>query len=501
MTSPNGASPSPATALRPLARLRDYLLYVMIDGDHQVANLRLMLNIGLVLAFVFIGRLFEPIPALPLLDQFLATLGPRETLPPAALTLLEIFGGFFTIQVLRHALPPLIGLGLAFYFGAAYLKNLLELPNLQLAFKYVTATVFGAAYPHMTISEGKASVTDPETNPMLKIGGPGWVHIRIGNAAIFERMAGPSSVLGAGTHFIRRFESLREVFDLRETERARQNVKMMTKDGIPLVLTEVRVRFRLNTSQRDTRTEANPYPVLIGAIRRAAYKRKVGASGLENWADMVAGAARGTITGWVAERHMHDLIPPPRMGEQAGQPPPPPYRQALHERFYQKDTRRKFADMGAEIVWVSVGHLRPDPDVDPNLEPGADPTGHDKIHKQIIETWRAQQAALASDVITDAHAVARAEKERARAMAELELINALTLGLRDAREAGHPISDVLTDRLVEHLTGVRVHSEEERLQRLLAIQEFLRQDLPGSLLPGDLPNPDLPPAPRTDDGR
>jgi hypothetical protein len=135
------------------------------------------------------------------------------------------------------------------------------------------------------------------------------------------------------------------------------------------------VRFRLNTSQRDARSESNPYPVLVGAIRRAAYKRKVTAHGLENWADTVAGAARGTITSWVAERHMNDLIPPPRMGEQAGQPPPPPYRQALHERFYQKDTRRKFADMGAEIVWVSVGHLRPDPDVDPDLKPEADPTG------------------------------------------------------------------------------------------------------------------------------
>jgi regulator of protease activity HflC (stomatin/prohibitin superfamily) len=472
--------------------LRDYLLYVLVEGDHQVGNLRLMLCIGLVLGFILIGRLFEPISALPLLDMLLAPLGPRETLPPAALTLLEIFGGVFTRQVLRHALPPLIGFGLAFYFGAAYLKDLLELPNLQLGFKHLTATLFGTDYPHMNIKEGKAFVDNPETNPMLRIGGPGWVHISIGNAAIFERMAGPSSVLGAGTHFIRRFETLREAFDLREIERSRQNVKMMTKDGIPLVLTEMRVRFRLNTSQRDARTESNPYPVLVGAIRRAAYKRKVTANGLENWADTVAGAARGTITGWVAERHMNDLIPPPRMGEQAGQPPPPPYRQALHERFYQKDTRRKFADMGAEIVWVSVGHLRPDPDVDPDLKPEADPTGRDKIQKQIIDTWRAQQAALASDVITDARAVARAEKERSRAMAEMELVNALTLGLRDARDAGHSMPDILTDRLIEYLTGVRLRSEEERLEHLQSLQDFLRSDYPGGIISGELPNPDLP---------
>jgi regulator of protease activity HflC (stomatin/prohibitin superfamily) len=482
---------------RPQQPLRDYLLYVLVEGDHHVGNVRLLLLVVMVVGFVGVGRLFEHMSALPWLEAFLATLGPRESLPPAFVTLLEIFGGFFTAQVLRHALPPLLGLGLALYFGAAYLKDLLELPNLQLAFKYLIATLFGTDYPHMTIKEGQAYVGDPETNPMLKIGGPGWVHIRIGNAAIFERMAGPSNVLGAGTHFIRRFETLREAFDLREIERARQNVKMMTKDGIPLVMNEMRVRFRLNTSARDARTESNPYPVLVGAIRRAAYKRKVNAKGLENWSEMVAGAAKSTITGWVAERHMNELIPPPRMGEAASAALPPPYRQALHERFHQKDTKRKFADMGAEIVWVSVGHLRPDPDVDPDLKPEADPTGRDKIQKQIIETWRSRQAALASDLLTDARAHARAEKERSRAMAELELVMSLTSGLREAREAGYPMSDVLTNRLIEHVTGVRLRSDEERLEHLLNLAGFLRGD-PAEVsplrtaLPGDLPNPNLP---------
>ena len=48
---------------------------------------------------------------------------------------------------------------------------------------------------------------------------------------------------------------------------------------------------------------------------------------------------------------------------------------------------------------------------------------------------------------------------------------------------------MLTDRLVEHLTGVRLHSERERLEHLLTLEAFLRGDLPGSL------NPDLPPPP------
>jgi hypothetical protein len=217
----------------------------------------------------------------------------------------------------------------------------------------------------------------------------------------------------------------------------------------------------------------------------------VGGKGLENRADMVAGAAKGTITSWVGERHMNELIPPPRMGEQAGAAPPPPYRQALHERFHQKDTRKKFADMGAEIVWVSVGHLRPDPDVDPDLKPEADPTGRDQIQKQIIATWRARQAALASDVIIEARATARAEKERVRTMAELELINALTRGLREARDAGHPVSEVLTERLIEHITGIKLRSDDERREHLLALEALLQRELAESAPPANLPLPDF----------
>lgn len=480
----------------PRTPVRDYLLYVLVEGDQQVGNIRLMLCVGLVLAFICIGRLFEPLAALPLLDRLLAPLGPRESLPPALLTLLEIFGGFFTRQVLRHALPPLIGMSLALYFGTAYLKDLLELPNLQLAFKHLSATLFGTDYPHMTINEGKALLTNPETNPMLKIGGPGWVHIHIGNAAIFERMAGPSSVLGAGTHFIRRFETLREAFDLREIERARLNVKMTTRDGIPLVMTEMRVRFRLNTSQREARTEANPYPVLVGAIRRAAYKRKVGPKGLEHWSDMVAGAARSTITGWVAQRTMDELIPPPQMGGAAPPKAPPTYRQNLHDEFYKPRTKKKFADMGAEIVWVSVGHLRPDPDIDPDLKLEADPTGRDMIHKQIVETWSAAQSALASDVLISAHAHAHAQNEAERAKAELRLVDALANGLREARDAGHPMSDLLTNRLIEHVTGVRVLTRDERNELQDNIQAFLRHEVAAAsrplVIPTELPNPDLP---------
>ncbi len=488
----HGANPAGPAERAPLpgleglaARARwqvGYYLIHFVEGDHQWGEMRQTAILVIGVLFVIISRLFEPIHSLPLFDWVIDQLGVRQAIPPPALNLAAVVLSFFTRQVLRHAIPIILGVLVALYYGSAYLRELLELPNRQQALKYLTATLFGRDYPRMQISEGQAGVADPETNPMLKIGGPGWVDIKIGNAALFERVVGPSAVLGAGTHFLRRFETLREAFDLRELERVRNDVKMMTKDGVPIVMNEMRARFRVRA--REVRTEANPYPVMTGAIRKAVYSRKVTAKGLENWADMVTGAVRGTISDWIAHRRMDELIAPPRDGDQPEAAAPQPYRQALHELFKHKDTRKKFSEMGAEIIWVSVGHIRPDPDVDPELDPDADATGRDKIHAQLIDTWKSAHEARAQDEISDARAYARWLNDTARAEAEVELILALTKGLREARADGLPLDDVLASRLIEYVSGERFRESEPQLP-LWIINGLLGGESPKQdLLPG-----------------
>lgn len=472
----------PAAAIDALlTRLRwqvSFYVHHFVEGDGSWGQMRLTLALVIAATFTLISRLFEPINGLWLFDWVLDQLFLRDLLPPPVLSLLNFFASFASRQVLRHAIPPILGVAVAVYFGAAYLKDLLELPNFQQALRYLTSTFFGRDYPRMTISEGKALVAHPDTNPMLRIGGPGWVDIKIGNAALFERVVGPSAVLGAGTHFLRRFETLREAYDLREVERTKDNIKLMTKDGLPIVVNDMRVRFRIRA--RQVRTEANPYPVMTGAIRRAAYSRKVSANGLEVWSDMITGAVRGTVGDWIARHRMDELIPPPRDGNQPEAAAGIPYRQALHALFQQKNTRQKFSDMGAEVIWVSVGHIRPDPDIDPDLKLEADPTGHDKIHQQLIDTWKASHRTLANDELTDARSYARWLRDTTRASAESDLILALTKGLREARAEGLPVDDVLADRIIEYVAGFRrAAGEPERNQRLLTAIGLLESGYPG----------------------
>jgi regulator of protease activity HflC (stomatin/prohibitin superfamily) len=464
-------TPPRSSLLQRLRRQVSYYLLYFVEGDFGWGQARWLAIVVVVVAFVVLGRLVEPIEQVGWFEAFARQAFLRETTPAPMYELMELIASFFTRETLRHALPPLAGSALALYLGAAYVRNLLELPALGPAYKFLTSTLFGNDYPRLSIHEGVASVHDPAANPMLKIGGPGWVDIHIGSAALFERLAGPSAVLGAGTHFLHRFETLRAAFDLREIERSKDNLKVITKDGLPLVLTDMRVRFRLKA--REARSAANPYPVLMSAVRKAAYNRKVTDKGLEPWADTVTGAVVGTITAWIGRRTMDELIPPPK---ETGPDDvaAPSYREALHQLFNERATRQRLADLGAEVVWVSVGHLRPDPDVDPDLQPDADATGRDKIHEQFIETWKARHVAAARHELAEAQGYAQYLQDSTRAQTQAEMIVGLTSGLREAEKANVPMADVILERMLDYLSGSRYGSasEYQRLQTALLLESM-----------------------------
>jgi hypothetical protein len=220
----------------------------------------------------------------------------------------------------------------------------------------------------------------------------------------------------------------------------------------------------------------------VGAVRQAAYKRTVTAHGLEDWAEMVTGAARGTVTAWLAHRTMRELVPPPVIGPADDEPSgitaasPSHYRQVLHKHFQSAEVRKKFAEMGAEICWVSVGRVRPDPDVDPDQPPDDDPTGRDKIHAQLIDSWKRQHAARAQDELIEAVGYTAWLHETTQAQAQADLIVALTDHLAEARRGGLSLDDALVDGLLEHLTDVKFRQPGSGVEAYEALMRRLAQE-------------------------
>lgn len=355
-----------------------HFFYQLIDGDHEWAERRLILLAAVVMGFVLMGRATEQI----------AEWGPLQSLMEAMPGPVVFGFSFIHPQTVRHVLPPLGGLVLALLLASNYVRDLFELPDLGTGFRYLMASMFAWAYPSINIKGGgydAAEKSQPgigqseraRAHPIPIIGGPGFVHIAAGNVALFERAGRPSKIAGAGRHFIQRFETLREVVDLRDQFRTQEEIRALTKDGIPVTVRNVQVSFRVRTgSRRGERTPEETYPFSPPAIRRITYGRNVAASGPSSWTDAALSAVAGAVRGLVSRSYLDDLIGAGEIQSDASpadsataasstapQDKPTDPREKIKSELRSDPQYVRFAEMGIELLWVSLGHIETPQDI------------------------------------------------------------------------------------------------------------------------------------------
>lgn len=285
-------------------------------------------------------------------------------------------------HVLRHLVLPIFLLWAGLRAGARYLDDLFELNDFSSAQAYMRSTLFGAFYDVLEVKDGDVT-PESKLSPVYKIGGPGYLKIHLGNAALFERVGGTSTICGATQRqFLHGFERLREVVDLRDQIRKRDDMEVYTKDGIAVKATDIQVAFRLR-SDKQTRDKDNPYPFDKKAVRRVVYGKAVGADRAPRWDESVAAMASGAVTRYIGSRLLKDLIAqktkvgvtPPGQAEVVSSghaTPEKPVsraealanaRRALSLSFYEEKTAKRFEEAGVELIWIGVGTLSTPEDV------------------------------------------------------------------------------------------------------------------------------------------
>ncbi|MBI2976636.1 MAG: SPFH domain-containing protein [Chloroflexi bacterium] len=384
-----------------------HFFYNLVEGDLDWAGRRqFFVGLGLVV-FLLMGRAIEQVTHPPFIQQYL------DTLPQWASLVVGLALSFVYPQTLRHFMPALVGCVLAVLLASNYVRDLFDLPDLTTGYRYLTASMFGWDYPSINIKSGGYEVAEKsqpgpgqvkkaDTNPIPIIGGPGYVSVASGNVALFERVGGPSKVAGAGRHFIRRFETLREVVDLRDQFRTRDEVKALTKDGIPVKVRNVQASFRARTSNRD-RTPKETFPFSIAAIKHIAYGKTVGHKGPSVWTDGVLKSVTGIIRGYVSRTRLDDLIARPEADVRDP-------RDKIKAGFEHKETRKRFADMGVDLLWVSLGHIE---------------TPQDVLDER-IRTWQADWQRQDKVTLAEGTAEKLRLMEYARALARLDFIETIT---------------------------------------------------------------------------
>lgn len=266
----------------------------------------------------------------------------------------SILTSLFAPRVLLHLLPLTAGLWLGLRLAAHYLNHVYGLGSMAMAGRYLRSAIFGLGYDTLAVSSGDARHLD-WTSTLLRIGGPGWLTVHLGFAAVFETLEGHPRVYGpTPRRFLSGFERLRDVVDLRDQLRRVDESRAVTRDGVEILARDAQMVFRVHSGNQP-RNLADPYPFTEEAIRRLVYSQPVAATGQRKWSDALPGLVRREITRFIGDLTLEGFLAlqPASLRLAPGDLHIP--RQALTDRFRTDTLRQRLQDTGLELDWVGVG--------------------------------------------------------------------------------------------------------------------------------------------------
>jgi hypothetical protein len=355
---------------------------------------RLIITILLVLVFFLLGRVLA------------GTAGTTLLLSPSSL---------------RSLVFPVAALVGGLLVAGHYVRDIYELPGLSWGLKYILAAVFSIGLPRLRVNKGKKIIKEGEINLIDSIGGPGYVVVSPGSVVLMERLTAPSNVYGAGVHYISRLETLQDTASLEDQHGFIEETAATTRDGIQVLVRDIHYRYRLRPGKKlgdyTQRTPEQPFPYSIRAVRNMAYNRVVLGKGIVAWEDTVKQQVEGLITGYI-QSHEIDFLTAPIKAERDP-------RLEIKERFFSKSARDLFQEVGAELLWVDVGHI--------------DIITED-VDKQRVETWGMKWLGEENVKLKEGEAVRLAAQELGRVDGQVRILKEITLAMKELDIENNPRS-------------------------------------------------------------
>jgi hypothetical protein len=374
----------------------------------------------------------------------------------------------FTFQGLVFWIFPLAGFFAALWLAGRYVRDLYGLPTNRLGVRYVISTAFGLFMPAFSV-DSDTRLNLESHNLLERIGGPGYVNVSPGNLVLLENQVGPSNVYPAGTNYVSRFEKIKEIASLEDQHGYIERQTATTKDGIQVVVSEIRYLYRMRPSRRGgeyvPRSPTNPFPYNLQAMRNYTYNRTVSHLGLTQLSMAMDIIVKGAITDYINAHRFDDLTTP------TWDTDPLPRAEIWNNLHTKKDVQDRFRQYGMELQWVDIGHF----DVD------------EEVWNWRVQTWGALWAGTAS-LPRSLGQVRRETYERiARAEGRADALKLLIQYLDDARLGGEERENL---RKLILLYTAQIMDEMGRRPRELGNQAILGEqaDLPArktTLKPGD----------------
>ena len=269
---------------------------------------------------------------------------------------------FFSSRVLRHLLPVIAGCWLAFRIASHYMDSQYDIGSHAISAHTLRLAMFGGRYETLEIRDGDWAKI-PSHHPLLRIGGPGFLNMRLGFVGLVETIDGTIQIHGPGQIFIRGGERLIDVIDLRDQSRSIHRLRALTRDGIEIRADDVQMVYHVYSGDQP-RGRKNPFPCEPDAIWRLFHHQPVTSPGHQTWDRNLEDLIQSEISRFVLEHTLQDLLAmsaDPQTG--TVQPDAEAQRSTsfhipqrlLTQRFLSPAVQRRLRKAGITLQWIRIG--------------------------------------------------------------------------------------------------------------------------------------------------
>jgi len=327
--------------------------------------------------------------------------------------ILVAYAAVFNFHTFRYLIAPTAAMAFVWIAGAFFIKDVYALKHFKDTWRYVIASMFALDYPYLEVDKGEKQINKKSVNLIDAIGGPGIVLIEPGNAAMFRTLRNPSRVSVTSSYFLAPFETIARTISLDDQQGDKDEIEAMTRDGIKVLLKDAHFRYRIQQQVKDgipvRKSLQDPYPYADDAMRNVAFNVTVNKTGLEEWNAAVERIVVGGITDFIAANKIDDLTAPFRANRNP--------RIELRDEVLFRGIQRALANIGAELLWIDVGHLH---------------IVEEEVDEQRADLWAADWVGDAEVTRAFGEAKRLAYQELGRAEAQAELILSITDALNES---------------------------------------------------------------------
>lgn len=346
-----------------------------------------------------------------------------------------------SLQVLRHLIPVAVGWWLAYETAVSVVQQLYDLPDASSARRFLGRIQSDSPGSDLPLA------IDPKTleaarahHVMLRVGGPGKIKLPPTYVGVTEMNDRFCRILSPGKNTLKPFEYLRTVLDLRQQDRFRQKVELVSLDGISFHAS-INIVYRIKTGEPPT--QQKPYPYDPEAVRQLAYTETVlnDAGAALTWEVVPELIAGSTLKGIVRKYRLDQIF--------YADTPAEALYEIIQGEFKQK-VFRAFSNIGIEMREAHVVNMELP----------------DDVKQGYFDYWQSQSNMDIKIKRTRSKAAQLEKLEIARVEAEETMITAIMEGINRARQSGGTsrISEIVALRLVEALERMSTSAPDTRLE-------------------------------------